>query len=200
MPSLCDALPRGSDVPVLTAGRPTRYGDPTHLIADERIFNVGDNAALREAFARLSPCCQRLIAVLIEDPPVPYAQISARLGLPVGSIGPSRSRCLDKLRRHPAIAALINADAQPGAVVPGHKQCRRRSGEWVSSAGARRIGYFALAGRGRLRPARMAQSGPAAGGRRDPGPGAPHDLTRARRARGSAIFLAIGSRSGPRGS
>jgi hypothetical protein len=40
---------------------------------------------------------------------VPYAQISARLGIPVGSIGPCRGRCLDKLRRHPAVAALINA-------------------------------------------------------------------------------------------
>ena len=41
---------------------------------------------------------------------MPYAEISARLGIPVGSIGPTRRRCLDTLRRHPAIAALINAD------------------------------------------------------------------------------------------
>ena len=37
---------------------------------------------------------------------MPYAQISARLGIPLGSIGPTRRRCLAKLRRHPAIAAL----------------------------------------------------------------------------------------------
>jgi DNA-directed RNA polymerase specialized sigma24 family protein len=53
-----------------------------------------------------------LIALLIEDPPVPYAEISTRLGIPVGSIGPNRRRCLDKLRHHPAIAALIHAEAQ----------------------------------------------------------------------------------------
>ena len=70
------------------------------------------HAALREAFAHLPPCCQQLIALLIEDPPVPYAEISARLGIPVGSIGPNRRRCLDKLRHHPAIAALINDQAQ----------------------------------------------------------------------------------------
>ena len=52
--------------------------------------------------------------MLIEDPPLAYAEISARLGIPVGSIGPSRGRCLDKLRRYPAIAALINVDAQTG--------------------------------------------------------------------------------------
>ena len=40
---------------------------------------------------------------------MPYAEISARLGIPVGSIGPNRGRCLDKLRSHPAIAALIDA-------------------------------------------------------------------------------------------
>jgi len=52
--------------------------------------------------------------MLISDPPVPYAEISARLGIPVGSIGPTRRRCLDKLRRDPAIAALMsNGAARP---------------------------------------------------------------------------------------
>jgi RNA polymerase sigma factor (sigma-70 family) len=79
------------------------------LLAAER------HAALREAFAGLPPSCQQLIALLIVDPPLPYAEISARLGIPVGRIGPTRSRCLDKLRRHPAIAGLIDAEAA-GAV------------------------------------------------------------------------------------
>jgi len=48
--------------------------------------------------------------MLIEDPPVPYTEISARLGIPVSSIGPTRRRCLEQIRRHPAIAALINAE------------------------------------------------------------------------------------------
>ena len=39
---------------------------------------------------------------------MPYADISTRLGIPVGSIGPTRSRYLNKMRRHPAIAALLN--------------------------------------------------------------------------------------------
>jgi RNA polymerase sigma factor (sigma-70 family) len=85
-------------------------------IVEHELLGAERHAALREAFTRLPPCCQRLIAMLIEDPPVPYAQISARLGIPVGSIGPSRARCLDKLRRDPAIAALINVDAVPAAL------------------------------------------------------------------------------------
>jgi len=72
------------------------------------------NAALREAFARLPPGCQQLLALLIADPPVPYSEISARLGIPVGSIGPTRSRYLDRLRRDPAIARLIDAEAAAG--------------------------------------------------------------------------------------
>ena len=66
------------------------------------------HSTLREAFARLPLPFQRLLALLVADPPVPYAEISARLGIPVGSIGPNRSRSLDRLRRDPAIARLIN--------------------------------------------------------------------------------------------
>jgi RNA polymerase sigma factor (sigma-70 family) len=79
--------------------------------AEQGLLAAERHAALREALAHLAPRDQQLITILIEDPPVPYAEISARLGIPVGSIGPSRARCLARLRRHPAIAALINADA-----------------------------------------------------------------------------------------
>jgi RNA polymerase sigma factor (sigma-70 family) len=88
------------------------------LLADERtrtaeqeVLAAERHVALREAFAHLSPSCQQLIGMLIEDSPVPYAEISARLDMPVSSIGPTRCRCLDKLRRYPAVAALINAEA-----------------------------------------------------------------------------------------
>lgn len=80
-------------------------------IAEEELLRAERHAALRGALTHLPPRCQQLIALLTEDPPVPYAQISATLDIPVGSIGPTRSRCLAKLRRHPAIAALINAEA-----------------------------------------------------------------------------------------
>jgi len=78
--------------------------------AEQELLIAERHAALREAFTDLPPRWQQLLALLIEDPPVPYAQISATLGIPVGSIGPIRRRCLDKLRRHPAIAALMNGD------------------------------------------------------------------------------------------
>jgi RNA polymerase sigma factor (sigma-70 family) len=81
--------------------------------ADQELLAAERHAALRAALTDLPPDCQRLMAMLIADPPVPYAEISARLGIAVGSIGPTRARCLDRLRRHPAIAALI---AEAGTV------------------------------------------------------------------------------------
>ena len=77
--------------------------------AEQELLTAERHAALREAFTHLPPNGQQLIALLIADPPVPYADISAQLGIPVGSIGPTRSRYLDKIRRHPAITALMNA-------------------------------------------------------------------------------------------
>jgi RNA polymerase sigma factor (sigma-70 family) len=78
-------------------------------VAEAKLLAAERHAALREAFTQLPRGGQQLIALLICDPPVPYTEISARLGIPVGSIGPTRSRCLDRMRGHPAIAALITA-------------------------------------------------------------------------------------------
>ena len=90
---------------------------PSAEAADQDLLAAERLAALREAFRHLPPAGQRLIAMLIADPPVPYAEISATLGMPVGSIGPTRRRCLDKMRRHPAIAALTGTDPGPGPVL-----------------------------------------------------------------------------------
>jgi RNA polymerase sigma factor (sigma-70 family) len=83
---------------------------------DQELLVAEQHAALRDAFARLPPGCQQLLALLIADPPVPYAEISARLGVSAGSIGPNRRRCLDRLSRDPAIAALISTEAASSGV------------------------------------------------------------------------------------
>lgn len=71
------------------------------LLADERA------RALRAGLASLSPVCQRLLALLSQDPPPRYAKIAAELGMPAGGIGPTRARCLDKLRHSRPVADLI---------------------------------------------------------------------------------------------
>ena len=83
---LADSLPSAADV-----------------VIDEEIL-AERHMALRAAFAGLPPRCQQLLSMLTSDPPHSYAEISAELGIPVGSIGPYRARCLDRLRSHPVIA------------------------------------------------------------------------------------------------
>jgi RNA polymerase sigma factor (sigma-70 family) len=62
------------------------------LLRDER------DAALWRALGKLDEFCRRLLRVLSADPPPSYAEVSAALGIKVGSIGPTRARCLAKLR------------------------------------------------------------------------------------------------------
>src|SRR5437773_12217668 len=75
-------------------------------VIDEEILVAERNAALRAAFAELPPRCQRLLSMLLSDPPHSYAELHAKLGIPVGSIGPQRARCLERMRRSSALAAL----------------------------------------------------------------------------------------------
>lgn len=61
-------------------------------------------ADVRRAFHALDEECRQIIAVLVLADPAPsYVEASELLGRPVGSLGPSRRRCLDKLRTHGAI-------------------------------------------------------------------------------------------------
>jgi RNA polymerase sigma factor (sigma-70 family) len=97
--------------------------DEQSLTAEQEVLAAERHAALCEALADLPPAWRQLIAMLTTDPPVPYAEISARLSIAVGSIGPTRARCLDRLRRHPAIAALTDADSHRSefSVRPGNE-------------------------------------------------------------------------------
>ncbi|WP_169953280.1 RNA polymerase sigma factor [Microbispora sp. H11081] len=73
---------------------------------DGEILVAERRHALRAAFAELPARCRELLSMLFAEPPASYAEISAALGVPVGAIGPSRGRCLDRLRRSRALAAL----------------------------------------------------------------------------------------------
>lgn len=74
---------------------------------DAGLLGAERRAAARSAFARLPVRDRELLALLFCDPPKSYREISETLGMPVGSIGPSRARCLARVRRMPAIAALL---------------------------------------------------------------------------------------------
>lgn len=109
----CERISRSAHVTRTTGFAPDITNVPgDQPSATEQLLIAERHAALRQALAHLPACCQQLLTLLIKDPPIPYAEISAELGIPVGSIGPTRRRCLDKLRRQPAIAELIDTETQ----------------------------------------------------------------------------------------
>jgi RNA polymerase sigma factor (sigma-70 family) len=87
----------GRDVPVDVAGA---FGDISAdtVSLDEHLIRDEEQRMLWQAFARLSASCQRLLRVVFADPPPRYEEISAALDMPIGSIGPTRARCLASLQ------------------------------------------------------------------------------------------------------
>ncbi|MCX6399686.1 MAG: sigma-70 family RNA polymerase sigma factor [Propionibacteriales bacterium] len=75
-------------------------------IADDDLLAAERRQLLREALAELPEGRRELLLLLLADPPVGYEQISERLGIPIGSIGPTRARALDQLRRTRALRGL----------------------------------------------------------------------------------------------
>jgi RNA polymerase sigma factor (sigma-70 family) len=73
---------------------PADLPDPaSRMVADD------NGRALRSAFARLGDQCRQLLTLMIADPPLSYDEIAAALDRPRGSLGPTRQRCLEQLRK-----------------------------------------------------------------------------------------------------
>ena len=89
-------------------------GDGEAADPEGRLLEEERGAALWRAFESLPQPCQLLLRTLLADPAPSYAEVSETLGLPVGSIGPKRNRCLDRLRRRSELVA-IGPDRQEGA-------------------------------------------------------------------------------------
>lgn len=102
---------------------------------DRNLLDAERNAALMAGLRQLGGRCRELLAMLMREPPVSYAEIGAKLSMPVGAIGPTRARCLAKLRRTPSVAALIRSERETQgegerhgqAVVDGRRQVARRA-------------------------------------------------------------------------
>jgi RNA polymerase sigma factor (sigma-70 family) len=83
---------------------PHEPGVDSALLAAER------DEGVRRGLQQLSPRCQQLLQLLMLDPPPSYEEVSAAMGIPIGSIGPTRGRCLSRL--HEILAA--SGTAEPG--------------------------------------------------------------------------------------
>jgi len=85
---------------------------------EQRLVDRDEAARVRSALRRLPARDQRLLGVLMRDPAPAYVDVAAELGIPIGSIGPTRARALARLRRqleHPHLQVVepVPADARP---------------------------------------------------------------------------------------
>jgi RNA polymerase sigma factor (sigma-70 family) len=76
---------------------------------DARLLREERDAALWRAFSQISERCARLLRMLVADPPPSYEEVGAALDMPIGSIGPTRARCLEQLRKRLATADVAAA-------------------------------------------------------------------------------------------
>lgn len=69
--------------------------DPENLLSSLR-----DQILVQQAMERLPERCRQLLSLLFsEEAGVSYAEIAERLKMPIGSVGPTRARCLERLRQ-----------------------------------------------------------------------------------------------------
>jgi RNA polymerase sigma factor (sigma-70 family) len=100
---------RGRSVPVDATSFERDLGSAvtaTDPVDDERLARDERRVALLAAWADLPERCRRLLGRLHADPPPAYEELASELAMPIGSIGPTRQRCLAKLRSHEALAGI----------------------------------------------------------------------------------------------
>jgi len=100
-----EVLSRGDDIG-LDLADPVADDLDAALLEDER------DAALWRCFRSLTSRCQQLLRVLMASDRPAYAEVAVELGMPIGSIGPTRMRCLTQLR------TLASQSGYPFAVIP----------------------------------------------------------------------------------
>jgi RNA polymerase sigma factor (sigma-70 family) len=96
---------RRESLRIATRAAMVSVSDEMNLLADEHV-EPPDTALLREeqaravrmAAGRLPARCQRLLGLLMRGDDLPYKEIAEQLSMPIGSLGPTRGRCLEHLR------------------------------------------------------------------------------------------------------
>jgi RNA polymerase sigma factor (sigma-70 family) len=79
---------------------------------DADLLQAEEVEAVREGLADLPTAQRDLLLLLAADPPLSYREISARLGMPIGSIGPTRARTLARLEATPAVRRYLGSGRQ----------------------------------------------------------------------------------------
>jgi DNA-directed RNA polymerase specialized sigma24 family protein len=88
-------------------------GESTEAPADDALIEAERDMVLWRCFTRLSGRDQALLQLVLAQPRLGYDEIGAALDMPVGSIGPTRARALERLRQEldsEGALALVLAD------------------------------------------------------------------------------------------
>jgi RNA polymerase sigma factor (sigma-70 family) len=80
------------------------HGLPDHESPEHQVLLDDEAALIRECLDKLPERCQKLLRIVAAGPRPNYTEVASTLGMPVGSIGPTRGRCLDKLRHELTLA------------------------------------------------------------------------------------------------
>ncbi len=83
--------------------------ESTHADHDAGVLDDELKRAMRRAFDNLPAKAQALLRLLCSEPPMAYDDISRVLDIPRGSIGPTRQRYLELLRRSPELAPFLES-------------------------------------------------------------------------------------------
>jgi RNA polymerase sigma factor (sigma-70 family) len=75
------------------------HGLPDHESPEHQVVLDDEAALVRSCLEKLPERCQKLLRIVAAGPRPNYHDVASTLGMPVGSIGPTRGRCLDKLRQ-----------------------------------------------------------------------------------------------------
>jgi DNA-directed RNA polymerase specialized sigma24 family protein len=76
--------------------------------SEEQVIIDDQRRTLWRAISQLSGRCRELLRIIAFAPRPDYAAVAAELGMPIGSIGPTRGRCLAKLRG--LLASTLESD------------------------------------------------------------------------------------------
>ena len=89
----------------LATDEPDLFDAPVEDALDRGLITRERDDVLQSALATIGERCQALLRLLATVDPPSYEEIGAALGMPIGAIGPTRARCLDKLRRSPVLVS-----------------------------------------------------------------------------------------------
>ncbi len=104
----CLCILRGVPQRTIRFGEDTPEQESPEAPAGEALLIAERDQALWRGFERLRASDQALLRLLTADPRPPYEAISAALDMPIGSIGPTRARALQRLRQELARDGALN--------------------------------------------------------------------------------------------